>query len=333
MTTIVLLFDSAKFGGIETHVVQLAHLLYRKGIPVSVLFWQNHFPEYAQTHLINAGIHCAYLNRSLNALNRYVKQCSPCLIHGHGYKGAIMARVASLLTHTPCVTTFHAGELGAGRVALYECLNRYTAFIGRNLAVSELIKSKIPFKAEICHNFVELPALAILPNENTTEAYKIQRIAFVGRLNRDKGADRLTSLVEHSSAQLSWHCFGEGEFDIEHPRCHMHGHVANMQDYWSQIDLLVMPSRFEGLPLVALEAMGYGIPVLATDVGDLKYLLPSDFLVPEHDWLSLSDKINHLAQLNSGEILEIHHHMRGIIESRFSSDARWPQLQEIYNIG
>ena len=46
-----------------------------------------------------------------------------------------------------------------------------------------------------------------------------------------------------------------------------------MAAVWPQIDLLIIPSRYEGLPMAALEAMVRGIPVIATAVGNLPQLV------------------------------------------------------------
>jgi glycosyltransferase involved in cell wall biosynthesis len=44
------------------------------------------------------------------------------------------------------------------------------------------------------------------------------------------------------------------------------GHVNNVEEIWASNHVLVMPSRFEGLPLAMIEAMLCGRPVIATDV-------------------------------------------------------------------
>ena len=44
------------------------------------------------------------------------------------------------------------------------------------------------------------------------------------------------------------------------------GYVERVEDIWAQNHVLVMPSRFEGLPLAMVEAVLCGRPVVATDV-------------------------------------------------------------------
>lgn len=45
------------------------------------------------------------------------------------------------------------------------------------------------------------------------------------------------------------------------------GHVENVEDVWAKHNALLLPSRFEGMPLVVVEAMLCGRPCIATDVG------------------------------------------------------------------
>ena len=49
-----------------------------------------------------------------------------------------------------------------------------------------------------------------------------------------------------------------------------------MPQLMNQADLLVLPSIWEGMPIVALEAAASGIPVLATPVGNLPELLAEE---------------------------------------------------------
>ena len=51
------------------------------------------------------------------------------------------------------------------------------------------------------------------------------------------------------------------------------GHQNNIEEIWRKHHALVLPSRFEGMPLVVVEAMLCGRPCIATDVGGNRELV------------------------------------------------------------
>jgi glycosyltransferase involved in cell wall biosynthesis len=51
------------------------------------------------------------------------------------------------------------------------------------------------------------------------------------------------------------------------------GHQNNIEEIWRKHHALVLPSRFEGMPLVVVEAMLCGRPCIATDVGGNRELI------------------------------------------------------------
>ena len=67
---------------------------------------------------------------------------------------------------------------------------------------------------------------------------------------------------------------------------HFVGLVDHVHDYISSYDLLVLPSRADGRPLVVLEALALGVPVIASKVGALPELISdgeNGFLVESLD--------------------------------------------------
>jgi glycosyltransferase involved in cell wall biosynthesis len=51
------------------------------------------------------------------------------------------------------------------------------------------------------------------------------------------------------------------------------GHINNIEEVWSKHHALVLPSRFEGMPITVVEAMLCGRPCIATDVGGVRELV------------------------------------------------------------
>jgi glycosyltransferase involved in cell wall biosynthesis len=136
-----------------------------------------------------------------------------------------------------------------------------------------------PFSnAEVVRNPVNI-ALNASPKWPAFESADEFRFASVGRLHPpSKGQDILFEALAASQwRERPWRLslYGEG------PMRHILGRLAQrlgigervvfagfaaVEDIWASNHVLVMPSRFEGLPLAMVEAMLCGRPVIATDV-------------------------------------------------------------------
>ncbi len=105
------------------------------------------------------------------------------------------------------------------------------------------------------------------------------RLACVARLDpAAKGQELLLQVLarpEWRARPIELNIFGEGPNELVLRRLagmlglndvHFHGQVSNIEAIWEQNHLLVLPSRYEGLPLVLVEAMWCGRPAVVTDV-------------------------------------------------------------------
>lgn len=66
---------------------------------------------------------------------------------------------------------------------------------------------------------------------------------------------------------------------------------AEVNQWLDSLDLYIQPSRTEGLPRALIEAMARGLPAVATNVGGIPELLPSEFLIPPNAPQELANKI------------------------------------------
>lgn len=103
------------------------------------------------------------------------------------------------------------------------------------------------------------------------------RVLFVGRLDRQKGADVLYAAMRKLGDQA--HAIVVGAPVVGRSRTgnapanvHLAGWLSRPQinALYAAADVLVAPSRWEGLPLVALEAMRSGLPVVGSRIGGLE---------------------------------------------------------------
>jgi glycosyltransferase involved in cell wall biosynthesis len=139
-------------------------------------------------------------------------------------------------------------------------------------------------------------------------------LLFCGRLNGKRPFKRLDTLLQAMPHVLQKHraelkIIGTGWRYEEYvalahslgiqQEVHFLGHVdhSELPARYASADLFVLPSRMENFPLVLLEAMASGLPVVATAVGGVPELVvhgETGLLVPPNDPLVLAQAINSL---------------------------------------
>lgn len=283
-----LAIDARQVGGIEVHIIHLAHDLRGRGITATIVLVADYGPTPFTRLLREQGLAFQVCRNSRDFVRTLARQPAHLLLHTHGYKAGILGRLTAWCSGKSVVSTFHSGDDGEGWLRLYSWLDRFTARFAKCIAVSEPIARKLPVRSTVISNFVPMPV--------QTAPVAGRRIAFVGRLSDEKGPERFCQLAA-LCPEGEFHLYGEGPLRgrLEQQygdRVVLHG-FRQMQDEWQQIDLLCITSRFEGLPLVALEAMAHGIPVCTFAVGGLVALIDHK----SNGWLVAPDQVQDMANI------------------------------------
>ena len=84
------------------------------------------------------------------------------------------------------------------------------------------------------------------------------------------------------------------------------GWTDGMSPVYSAIDALVIPSRYEGVPLVMLEAMYFQRPVIASAVDGMADILPPHWLFPSGDASALAVRLVEAVGANENALLDAH---------------------------
>jgi glycosyltransferase involved in cell wall biosynthesis len=120
-------------------------------------------------------------------------------------------------------------------------------------------------------------------------------VGWVGRFSAEKGPDRLPSIAIAMGQNAELVLVGDGPERIAvleaisgagvNDVCRWLGRRDDIGYLMSAFDVLVLPSRTEGMPLTVLEAMSAGVPVVAFDVGDVRTAVNphTGWLVPAGD--------------------------------------------------
>ncbi len=110
------------------------------------------------------------------------------------------------------------------------------------------------------------------------------------------------------------------------------GYIEEVRPILSMLDLFVIPSLIEGLPMSLLEAMAVGIPVIATPVGGIPEVIVNEkngILVPIKDPERLSNKILELMQ-NKKLRADLALNALQTIKEKFSLDSKITEILKFY---
>ncbi|NWF49599.1 MAG: glycosyltransferase family 4 protein [Ignavibacteriaceae bacterium] len=112
------------------------------------------------------------------------------------------------------------------------------------------------------------------------------------------------------------------------------GHRTDITDILSSMDIFVQPSKDFGgetFPVAILEALSIGLPVVASEVGDLSTLVneTNGILTNPEDVQELSVALNSLIS-NKGRIVELGKNSRKKFESEFTVEIMTERMEKVY---
>lgn len=115
--------------------------------------------------------------------------------------------------------------------------------------------------------------------------------------------------------------------------CIFTGFVKNIPEILSIIDIGVLTSEREGLPLTLLEYMASSKPIVSTNVGGVGEVIKegvNGFLVAHGDYKKLADRINLLLD-NKSLALILGNNGLSILKERFSEDIMISKIVDLYD--
>lgn len=271
----------------------------------------------------------------------------PDVIHGHGAKGGLYARLPALLPLYPKprrrvvrVYTPHGGSLHFRPDAL---VNRLYLAVERALAkVTDLI----PFESEYARKrFLATVGLTnavsiVVPNGIRPEEFKpalpsedAADFLYVGEWRKIKGIDTLIEALAllrgRSGKAFRLVLAGSGPDEaLLRALAQRHGVGAQIsfvaplpaRDAFRQGRILVVPSRAESLPYIALEAIAARVPVVATNVGGIPQIFGprADRLIESDNPASLARAMIEMDDMEEEARARLCTELAGYVRANFS---------------
>jgi glycosyltransferase involved in cell wall biosynthesis len=292
----------APLGGLFRHVVDVVHGQAARGHRVGLVVDSTTGGARADAALaallpqLALGVQRVPIPRELSAsdfgavraIAGPIKRAAPDVLHGHGAKGAALARLTPSAPNAIRVYTPHGGSLvycpGTVRGAFYRRLEwllrwRTDLFLFESSYIADLFRSEIGAPramVRVVRNGIGDSEFApVTARDDATD------LVCVGELRPVKAIDVLIealAILKRSGRRVSATIAGEGpqspELAAQAQRLGIADQVRFVgfqpaREAFAMGRMLVIPSRAESLPYVVLEAAAAGMPILATSVGGI----------------------------------------------------------------
>ncbi len=299
------LIAPTQFGGAERVLLGLADQIHTDRFQISIgsfvnaRFRNNEFLDILKRRNIPGATF--WLRRTFDFENipriaRFIRRREIDILHTHGYRSDIMGLLAARITGRPVVSTLHGWVPIDSKLRLYERADKLALFFfDRIIAVSEEIRrtlraAGVPGRKIIkLHNAIQVEENADgNGGEGGRERLGEFRIGMIGRLSPEKNVDsflRTASLLGKKHGHLKFVIAGDGPERERLERLSaglglsskvtFMGFVKDPEPIYRTLDLLVIASSTEGIPLVLLEAMKHSVPVISTRVGGVPEVISS----------------------------------------------------------
>ena len=285
------------FGGAETMCENLTYALTALGHQVTVVSLYNEQTPISR-RMEEAGIRIRYLDKKLgldlsmiSKLAKIMGEEKPDVVHTHLDVIKYAVAAARLKGIRRCVHTVHNVAEKEAEGKLQKIINGTYFRLGWSVPVAlspEVRNSIMSFygidekKVPVIYNGVDLSRCMMKENYCTDGL----RLLHIGRFNEQKDHKGLLDAFARIRKEIPDSCLeliGDGELleETKHyakelgldTAVHFLGSQSNVYPYLNEADIFLLPSRYEGMPMTIIEAMGTGLPIVATAVGGVPDML------------------------------------------------------------
>ncbi|HZU31425.1 MAG TPA: glycosyltransferase family 4 protein [Candidatus Angelobacter sp.] len=354
------LISSGGYYGAENMLLNLSTHQQKTGCENSLLLFYNvhqpnmEFYERARRSGLSVRmVHCKGRAdwRAVRQIEEYVREDAIDLLHTHGYKADIYGYLAAWRMAKPIVGTCHNWVGGTTALGIYNHLDRMVLkHFNAVAAVSDVVADQLRTcgvpseKIRTIPNGIDAHAFEQSPPHPAIGLNGNKVVGMVARLDLQKGFEYLLQAVRDLSRtnEFTVVIVGDGpdrkaiesmvkQYGLESTVI-LAGQQSDMPSVYAAIDIFVLPSLNEGLPMTILEAMAASKPVIATRVGAIPNVVrdgENGLLVNPKDAGGLQDALARL--LNDSDLCRhLGEQGRLSVNANYTAEAMALKYRQMY---
>jgi glycosyltransferase involved in cell wall biosynthesis len=194
-------------------------------------------------------------------------------IHGYGNLHSLIGGFIGILRRKKVVWTIHGIPKKGIFLKIYNIFGKFLIKRSIVLSVSDI--------SEITKNFILIDNGVDI--RDCSDYREAKYVCYIGRLDRDKGLERLKEVkmkVLLVGPKEDFEPIGMEHIEVDYEK---------ISEIYCKCRYVVLPSKYEGLPLVMLEAIAHKRPFIATPVGRIPEYLKK--LFPNYEKYIIKDNI------------------------------------------
>ena len=301
-------------------------------------------------------------------LSSLIKREGVDIVHSQGARADFFARVAAKFAGAPVVVStvpmpVEGFDVSPIRKLIYTAFNRFSErFVDRFMVVSDALEKMMierhrigPQRVVKIYNGIEEDEYCMADKEIVSRSSHFRKesgldddvpiIGVIGRLVWQKGFEYFIEAIPevlNRFIDARFLVIGEGvlkdALEARHERLKLGdkliftGFRSDIKDVLASVDIFVIPSLIEGLPMILLEAMAMAKPIVATDIDGIKEVLyngEAGLLVPPKDPKALSDAIIDML-IHRDKAYQMGMAARKIVKEKFGVDVMVQKVEDVY---
>lgn len=338
--------SSLEGGGAEFIIPDLADFFTSQGHSFKVLAC---IPRDMETAALLEKRNVSYQLLSLNGdarlsstynLLKIVKKSPPDLIWTSLARGAMDGQIVGKLCNVPVVSWKHSANVMAYKASAVRFLQRYSQlWVADSDGVADFLQTSMDVTKDRVMTWPLFKVPENLPEMPVWDGKGIFHIGSMGRLHPVKNfhimirsIDYINKKYPEVGERIHFSIAGAGDEEqkltnliqeLQLKNVELAGFYTNVMDYLKTLHLYTVTSTFEGMCIALHEALAAGMPVVSTNVGEMRFCVknnPIGTLLKENSPEALGEAIVEYFH-NPKKIFEYAKNARAYIQSRYSKES------------
>ena len=349
---IAYIITRSDIGGAQNHLISLIKHFSQKYKLLLIVGSEGALTDVAESHgadvRVVKSLDSANFFSAIYELRKHLNLHQPDVVHTHSSLASLYGRIAAKMCNIKTVYTVHGWHFANLNNPFKARCQIMVEFLLKRLTSQWIVVSLFDKDLGQQYKLFNKNAVECIPNgvPDLQSGQHVRKdthfkLVFVGRASYQKNYLAAIEILEQSHKQVSLTIYTSGrevaelltrvETSPAKGRCEVIVDANNAGSLLNQYDLMIVTSRYEGMPLSVLEGLRAGLPIVSTDVCGMKEIVRPEngYLVSLENVVDISKWVEML-RLDEGLRTAMSKASRALYEAQFTETDMLASVEYVY---